>query len=290
MGPKRSSRPNGEADTNKQKSERGLMSLLSNPVFGTLSFIIALVSLLLMIRFYSAGKLQRELKFYCHPVKTEIAKAGYSAPLEIFYNNEKVNEDITAFQIAVWNNGKMPIEKNDILEPIMLCTDPKASILDASIKKVTRDVIQLSIDKRYYKDGYVPVSWQILEKNDGGVIQLIVAGKPSVQISTRGIIKGQKPFEVLGQSIKIKGAQEQYMAEVKLASDAKKWIWIFPVMPISLALLFMIIIYHDIKKIARMLRSMKYSLLVFTFVGITLAVALYVYVLLTAIKAPPFSF
>jgi hypothetical protein len=35
------------------------------------------------------------------------------------------------------------------------------------------------------------VSWDILEQNEGGIVQLIIAGKPDVTISAQATVEGQ---------------------------------------------------------------------------------------------------
>jgi hypothetical protein len=63
--------------------------------------------------------------------------------------------------------------------------------LEARIRKVSRGVIGTAIDASRLADGVVPVSWKILEHNDGAVIQLIFAGSTETDIEVGGIVEGQ---------------------------------------------------------------------------------------------------
>ena len=51
--------------------------------------------------------------------------------------------------------------------------------------------MSLKVDEAHLSDGEVPITWKILEKNDGGVIQIIYAGGTQVQIAGSGVIEGQ---------------------------------------------------------------------------------------------------
>lgn len=191
----------------KEKSK--FFRFLSNPLFGSISAILTIVSIILVIYFYSEGKSKRELKYYCHPVKATVVKAGQTSSLKVFCENEKIESDVTAVQVAIWNSGKKSIKKDDILEPIILYTEPNTSIIDAAIRKQTREVTNLSIDRDSFKEGFIPVSWRILENNDGGIIQVIFAGGPDVEILAKGIIEGQKTIKQVKYLRKVRGPKEQ---------------------------------------------------------------------------------
>jgi hypothetical protein len=198
---------------NKEKSR--LMRFLSNPVFSSISVILTVVSLILVVYFYLEGKSKREFKYYCHPVKATVVKSGQTSALEIICNNEKIEGDITATQVAIWNSGKKPIKKEEILEPIILYTEPKTSIIDASIRKQTREVINLSIDNNYFKEGHIPLSWRILEKNDGGIIQVIFAGSTDVEILARGTIEEQGTIKKVKSLLRPGSPTESYRMKYK---------------------------------------------------------------------------
>jgi hypothetical protein len=58
--------------------------------------------------------------------------------------------------------------------------------------------------------GKVTVSWNILEDNDGGIIQLIYADDPSHKLLIDGVVEGQNKIRQLKFSGKIKSTYEQY--------------------------------------------------------------------------------
>jgi hypothetical protein len=61
--------------------------------------------------------------------------------------------------------------------------------------------------------GRVTTDWDILERNDGGIIQLIYAGKPDVHIQVEGVIEGQPSVDLVEFSGTIKSPYEQYESE-----------------------------------------------------------------------------
>ena len=176
--------------------------------------IMTIIGIILAIYFYSETKTKRELKYYCHPVKATVVKAGQTSALEIIWKNEKIDSDVTAVQVAIWNNGKESIKRDDILKTITLYTEPKTPIIDAVVRKRTREVIDLSIDRSSFKEGFIPINWHILEHNDGGIIQVIFAGSPDVEILAKGIIEGQKSIKQIKYYGKVKSQKEQIKSEV----------------------------------------------------------------------------
>lgn len=179
---------------------------------GTIFWIIAII---ITIYISLEAKSERELKYYCHPVKATVVKTGQTSSLEVFCDEEKIDSDVTAVQVAIWNNGKESIKRDDILETITLYTEPKTPIIDAVVRKRTREVIKLSLDRSSFEEGFIRVSWHILEHNDGGIIQVIFAGSPDVEILAKGIIEGQKSIRQIKYSGKVKSQKETIEYEIQ---------------------------------------------------------------------------
>jgi hypothetical protein len=79
---------------------------------------------------------------------------------------------------------------------------------EASIRKKSRDVVSVQLDQSRLNQGILGLSWNILEKNDGAVIQLVYAGPPSIHLIASGVIEGQtgisRPPEWQGTSSLLK--------------------------------------------------------------------------------------
>jgi hypothetical protein len=128
-------------DTDKPKNR--VIRFFSIPLVGGFGTLIGVISLCLAIYFYLDQKEFRKLTYYVHPAKAAIVKAGQVSQLTALYANKPITTDITAAQIAIWNQGKLPIKSSNILKPIILSTADKTPILEVSIRKVTRDVINI---------------------------------------------------------------------------------------------------------------------------------------------------
>ena len=196
------------SDTDKPKNR--VIRFLCNPLVGGLGTIIAIISLGAALYFYLEQRQSRGLIYYVHPVKAAVvARGAQVSKLTAYYGEKRVITDITVAQVAIWNQGKLPIKDADILQPIVLFTADKTPILEATTRKVSREVSKLRLNADEAPNGRVTISWKILEQNDGGVIQLIYAGNPNVDIRLDGVIEGQKEIARVVYSERIMSPDQQ---------------------------------------------------------------------------------
>lgn len=132
--------------------------------------------------------------FLCRESKVETAgflrppeqggrgESGKLSSLHVLFNGTVLKGSVTAAQVSIWNGGGEAIRQQAILDSVRIRTKPSVPILGASIQKVSRDAIEFSLATNHLDAGVVPVSWKILEKGDGAVVQLIYLGTPSVKI------------------------------------------------------------------------------------------------------------
>ena len=200
-------------DTGKPKNR--LVRFFSNPLVGGLGTAISLIGILLAFYFYLDQKEFRNLTYIVHPVKVAIVKTGQASKLTAMYADKPIKTDITAVQVALWNQGKLPIKNSNILSPIVLYTANKSPILEATIRKVSREVIKLQLQTQEPSNGLITISWQILEQYDAGIIQLIYAGNTDVDIRLSGVIEGQKEIERVEFPSTIQSPDEQYAKYIK---------------------------------------------------------------------------
>jgi hypothetical protein len=193
-------------------TKKPLIRFIFNPTVILIGWTASVFGVLLSVYLYYAAKEYRQLTYYVNPVKAVWLKAGQDSRLTASYDEKLIDTDITAIQIAIWNEGKLAIRKDNILKDnkIIIYTEKNTPILDATIRKTSRDVIGTSLDKRELGQGRLIVSWNILEHQDGNVIQLIYAGNPEINIYVDGVIEGQKQVEQLKYSGKIMSAEEQF--------------------------------------------------------------------------------
>jgi len=194
-----------------EKSSRSqFVHFFSNPLVGMLGSIASIVGVGLAVLFYVESKEVRHLIYYAHPAKATLVHSGLASGLEVTFNKKPITTDVTAVQVAIWNDGELPIKKDNVLESVTLSTKPPVPILEASIRTISRRLIKLQLDQAQREEGRVRILWQILEHNDGGVIQLIHEGGSDIDIVAEGSIEGQSEIDKLKFSGKIISAKEQY--------------------------------------------------------------------------------
>lgn len=162
-----------------------------NPWVCIIGSIASIVALPVSGIFFWASISSPGLTYMVHPAKAAVFRANQSSRLSVSCNGKMIDGDITAAQIAIWNDGKQPIRSSDILEPLLIKTNNGWPILEAKIRQASRDVVNLHLDDSKIDKGEITVSWKIMEHNDGGVIQLIYKGNDQVDITANSIIEGQ---------------------------------------------------------------------------------------------------
>jgi len=271
----------------KNKGKNKITKLFSTPLCNVISILIAIISIILAIYFYETGKEKRELMFYCNPIKTTLIKGGQISSLEVYVNNEKITQDITAVQIAIWNNGKRPIERSDILKDVIVYSDPKVPFISAEIYKTSRDVIGVKINKAHLAEGYIPISWKILEQNDGGIIQIIYKGGPDIKILMKGTIIGQK--EITAQSFKGKIlSQKEQLIKIHEERFIIKFMLLF-----GSIYMFMIFLYQKLrlKKIkSPLFKYRKFIIIIAGIFSVIFFITFLIIMIQGKFKTPPFGF
>ncbi|MCK7634077.1 MULTISPECIES: hypothetical protein [unclassified Shewanella] len=118
-------------------------------------------------------------------------------------------------EVAIWNNGKESIKKENVLKPITLTFNGEIEIIDAFISEVKRpDIVKGKIS---FKPGenVVTTSFSILENNDGMKIQVVYASLESSIANVDGVIEGVEAIQNIDNLAK----------DNLLASVAKVLMW-----------------------------------------------------------------
>jgi len=170
----------------------GWRAFLSRPwiVFaGLIGALASTIALPLSVYFFFASREFPELTYLVHPVKAAVVRTGQTSHLSVQFDGEKVDRDVSAAQIAFWNAGRRPIRNDAILTPLVIQTDHK--IFEARLLKSSRDVVGLKLDSSRLSLGEVEIRWNILEKNDGGIVQIIYEGDEKTKIVVNALTEGQ---------------------------------------------------------------------------------------------------
>ncbi len=193
-----------------QSKNNRLLSFFSKPIVGILGSIASIIGLILAIYFYVGGKQSPDLTYSINPTRLELINAKQSSSFSINFNGKAVEGDITTAQIAFWNQGKSPIKKEDIIQDIFIYTEPSTSILEASLTKSSRDLLQIALGTDEFHQGRIPITWKILEQGDGGVIEIIYNGTSDINFYISGAVVGQKEITRYNNKIGFQSPEEEY--------------------------------------------------------------------------------
>lgn len=187
-------------------------------------FVVA--GIIVPVVLYFASQTERELVYAVNPIRTTVVTAGQATELAVVHRGEPLGDiDITAAQVAIWNAGEQSIRQENVLQDIVIFTVPSVPILEASIRERSRDVsgFRLVATPESLAFGIVPVSWRILEENDGASVQLIYQGTQEVEVRVQGVIEGVRGVKEAKLGVKIKTPEEQ-------VREQQRNRWIFGIM------------------------------------------------------------
>ena len=104
-----------------------------------------------------------------------------------------MNRNISAVVIYFWNAGNMPIHSTEILEKdrtIHCVFTDDVQILKSVVLRTTRDIINFRTNLSNTNPHIFDITFDILEHNDGGAIQIIYAGPLDAEPQFTGTIEG----------------------------------------------------------------------------------------------------
>lgn len=250
---------------------------------GILGSIASIIGVVLGVYFYVHGLHKRQLTYYVHPVKSIVAAANQASRLSIRLDNEPITGSVTSAQIAFWNAGKVPIRPEHVLSPLVLYTDSGAPIIEARIRKKCREVVNIDLDTKNINKGQLGLTWNILEQNDGGIIEIIFAGPVDTEIQATSVIEGQKTISAMEFSGDIRSPAEQYLYLIK---QNRQQAYTFLGMGAFMLLLFS---WLDIRRRRRRGKTFsKYDILIYAQPGFFIGIA--IFYLLRKPPSPPFGF
>lgn len=182
---------------------------LSNPTFGIVASIISIVGVVSSFYFYFASQESPELTYVVHPVKTAIVRTGQTSGLSVEFGGQVLTDDITSAQIAFWNAGKRPIRGEDILSPFVIRTSNGERILEIQIRKTSRDIVGVELDSSRMALGEIEIKWNILEQDDGAILQIVYAGNEAIDLEADAVLVGQAQLRRIKASSSILTPDEQ---------------------------------------------------------------------------------
>lgn len=164
--------------------------LSQNPWLTILSFLLALLSVILAVIFFIKSRRLKQPRFAIRSFNLVRDFTSRFEALEMLYAGQSI-QNLTVSKIAFWNNGAETIDGQDIAsaDPLVAKLKEGYRILEASVLSVKNEANQFAIA---VSDGASRVFLQFdyLDKDEGAVIQILHTGKSSGDIWLGGTIKG----------------------------------------------------------------------------------------------------
>lgn len=182
-------------------------------VFG----LTTVVGFVLAYYWHAQSVLERTPTYQVSPQRVRLVDTSVPVPsqLQVLYRGKDLNKNVTALTLYLWNDGKLPIKAEDVLQPLEVQLDPDSEILDARILRVSRPVTKFAKGEVLEsKKNSLPLSLAILEKGDGAALQIIYTGKPDAAVSVLGTIIGAgEPRKAKISDVKLARTRHEVRAE-----------------------------------------------------------------------------
>jgi hypothetical protein len=168
--------------------------------------VIAFLGVGLAVYFYFHPYPTRCLTYQIHPVRSPLivesrtnSADGQAEALAASFQGKPVAGPVYSALIAVWNAGNQAIRHGDILEPLTIRTGG-TPILEARMLYATRRVVNWRLAGADGVQGLVTADWDILEKDDGGIVQVVYAGGPETPIIVSAVMESQREITPGGEA------------------------------------------------------------------------------------------
>jgi hypothetical protein len=148
------------------------------------------VGIIVSFYFYRISVREPNLTYYVSSTRTPIVTKGAINNLSVDFMGQRVQGDLSSIHIQIWNRGRAPIRKSDILSPLIVKSINKKPFYKTDIG-ASRDVIGLGIKPKEDEPGRLTLDWNILEPGDGLNVQIIYGGDVNEPSVVEGILVGQ---------------------------------------------------------------------------------------------------
>jgi hypothetical protein len=153
-------------------------------------FVLAIVSLVAAFIFYKKSLKTKEPIYIVSNFRLIQNNVPQMNGLKISYKDQII-ENLSVSNIVFWNKGTETIDNQDIIkqDPLRIECSENNHILEATVIRSNKLANQLSLEVRDSgKAAYV--TFEYLDKNNGGIFQIIHTGISSNDIFFKGELKG----------------------------------------------------------------------------------------------------
>jgi hypothetical protein len=168
-----------------------------NPKIGLLGTIASVIGILFTIVQFVLDENDREI-VYTVAAPTTIVRSGRLSDLRLNFHGSEITSDVSSVQVAIWNTGRASVKRENVLSDqhrLTISFDSPTVVLDV-FAKPTRDIVELEVDKTNTARGQIFCSWNILEQEDGLLLEILYVGSPSIKvpdsIRVAGVIEGKR--------------------------------------------------------------------------------------------------
>jgi hypothetical protein len=172
-----------------------------NPRVALIGTTASIIGLVLTLIFFFLSRRERDIRYATSASPTTIVRNGQSSDLKVHFKDKEVTSDVSSIQIAIWNAGNETVRRDNILsKQVAIKFDPRTAILEARVEKVTRTLTNVYLDSSDSSRGILYCSWDVLERGDGVLLDVIYVGT-SGKVVVEGAIEGQMPIRrvILGR-------------------------------------------------------------------------------------------
>jgi hypothetical protein len=117
--------------------------------------------------------------------------------LAVTFGGGAITGAVSALQLEIWNHGNKPVRSSDILSGVRV-TSGEGRVLKAKVVKQSRTLIGVEIFDA--KTNGCSFRWEILEPDDGFVVQFLLAGSTNTSLSVDGAFERQRTIRNVNRS------------------------------------------------------------------------------------------
>jgi hypothetical protein len=174
--------------------------IAKNPKIGLLGTISSVIAIPLAIVLFVLGENDREI-LYAVSAPTAIVRSGRLSDLKLYSHGSEITSDVSSLQVVIWNIGRGPVRRENVLSArheVIISFESPTVILDV-FAKPTRSIVEVEVDKKNSVRGQISCSWNILEREDGVIFEILYVGSPGINISNSirvdGVIEGKRQIK-----------------------------------------------------------------------------------------------
>ncbi len=189
----------------KKPAESMRGRLLGNPWIGGIGLVLASISILIAIYFGWKSTTKRELVLTQEESSVLVFDPGVTESFELIPKNllwsnpdiDPLSQPVYSISFAIWNRGRAAIKTEHIIRAlrIQIGNDAKRLIAIWDILPIawSREEIEMKIGRNLTEEKglpQIPISFGILELEDGASFQIIYSGPEDIDIILKGTVEG----------------------------------------------------------------------------------------------------